>query len=303
MELSVIVLKQTITMFILMTAGYILYKAKVITNACSRELSKMLITVVIPCVIIQSYAVPFSSEKFRYLLMAGSAAAISLVVAMAICHVVYGRRKKIENFGVSFSNAGFVGIPLVSAVLGQEAVFYVSIYVALLNLLQQTYGVMVLTENAAYIKPRKIFLNPILCALVIGLGLFFFPIEVPGIMKDCIGYIAGLNTPVAMIILGVYLAQSDMRDMVLSLNLYGGSAIRLVVIPLVTILVLAVLPMDSTIKMIELIAAATPIGSNVAVFAQLHNQDYNHAAKMVCNSTLLSILTLPIMVGIASFVF
>ena len=97
MELSVIVLKQTITMFILMTAGYILYKAKVITNACSRELSKMLITVVIPCVIIQSYAVPFSSEKFRYLLMAGSAAAISLVVAMAICHVVYGRRKKIEN--------------------------------------------------------------------------------------------------------------------------------------------------------------------------------------------------------------
>ena len=226
-----------------------------------------------------------------------------MATAIVISFVLYGDRQRIENFSASFSNAGFVGIPLVLAVLGQEAVFYVSIYVALLNLLQQTYGVMIMTHSTAYIKPKKVATNPILVSLVIGLALFFMPIQLPGILSDCIGYVAGLNTPVAMLVLGIYLAQADIRDIITSWKLYLTSAVRLLLIPMVTICVLLLLPIPADIKMIELIAAATPIGSNVAVFAQLHNLDYGYAAKLVCNSTILSIAVLPAVVWIASTLF
>ena len=298
-----IVLKQTVTMFILMAAGAVFYRTKLISNACGKELSRLLITVIIPCVIVKSYAVEFSQEKLLGLGMAAAAALLSLAVAMAICHVVYGKRRKIENFAVSFSNAGFVGIPLVSAVLGEEAVFYVSIYVALLNLLQQTYGVMVMTENPGYIRPGKVLKNPVLCALALGLILFLLPGKPPALVMDCVGYIAALNTPVAMIILGIYLAQTPFRDLFFNVGIYGASALRLLVIPLATVLALSLLPVSGEIRMIELIAAATPVGSNVAVFAQLHGLDYGHATKLVCNSTILSILTLPAVVWAASMIF
>jgi len=303
MELAIIVLNQTVTMFILMAVGYILYRLKIMTNHCSRELSKVLITVVIPAVIIKSYAVEFSQEKLYRLGMACLASVAALVTAIVISFFLYGNRRRIENFGAAFSNAGFVGIPLVSAVLGQEAVFYVSIYVALLNLLQQTYGVMVMTQSTAYIKPKKVAANPILVSLVIGLALFFLPVQLPGILSDCIGYVAGLNTPVAMLVLGIYLAQENIRDIFTDLRLYLSSAVRLLIVPLVTVGVFLLLPIPTDIKMVELIAAATPIGSNVAVFAQLHDLDYGYAAKLVCNSTILSIFILPIVVWIASAVF
>lgn len=303
MELAGIVFKQTVTMFILMAIGYFLYKGKIITNHCSKELSKMLVSVVIPAVIIKSYAVEFSWEKLRLLGMAGGMALIALVLAMIVCHFLYGGKKKVDNFGISFSNAGFVGIPLVSAVLGQEAVFYVSIFVALLNLLQQTYGVMVMTQNTSYIRLRKILTNPILISLAVGLLLFVLPVEFPGIATECIAYIAGLNTPVAMLILGVYLAQSDLKDILTNGKLYASSAVRLLVLPVLTVIIFKILPVPADIKMIELIAAATPVGSNVAVFAQLHDLDYGYAAKMVCNSTILSIFTLPVVVFLASSIF
>ena len=300
MNLSIIVLKQTIMMFLLMTVGYILFKIKIISSICSKELSKMLITLVIPCVVIKSYAAEFSPEKLNKLIEAFLACLLALIIAMLICHLLYGKRKVIDNFGVSFSNAGFMGIPLVGAVLGSEAVFFVSCYVALLNFLQQTYGVYVITRDSSYISLKKALLNPILIALVTGIVLFVTPLQLPSMVLSGIDSIAGLNTPIAMMVLGVYLAQSDIKEVLLNCKLYASSTARLLLIPIITILIFRFVPIARDIKMIELIAAATPVGSNVAVFAQLHDKDYKYAAQLVCNSTIFSIVTLPLIVLIAS---
>ena len=303
MELSLIVLRQTVTMFILMGAGWLLYRSRFFSNQGCQEMSRILVTAIIGCVIVRSYTVEFSTEKLWSLLAAACTAFLAQGVSILIAHVLYGKRRRIENFAVSFSNTGFMGIPLVSAVLGDEAVFYVSIYVAFVNVAQQTYGVAVITGNWSYVKPKKVLTNPALLALFIGLTLFFLPVKPPALVMDCVDYIADMNTALAMMILGVYLAQTPVRDMFLGAGLYRASAVRLILVPAATIAVLAVLPFSFNIKITELIAAATPVGSNVAVFAQLHGGDYARATQLVCNSTILSILTLPAVVWAASMIF
>lgn len=103
----------------------------------------------------------------------------------------------------------------------------------------------------------------------------------------------------AMIVLGSYLAQSDIGKMVTSGHLYWVSAVRLLIIPAVTLLVFRLVPFDNDILMTVFIAAGAPIGANVAVYAQLHNKDYPYACQTVALSTLLSIVTVPVLLMLA----
>jgi hypothetical protein len=290
-------------MFLLMAVGYFLYKKHWIDEVGSKQMSKMLISLIIPTIIIKSYLVEFSTEKLTKLGWAAVATTAALGLSMLVCHLLYGSRAKIDNIGVAFSNAGFVGIPLVSAVLGDEAVFYVSVYVALLNFLQQTYGIMVMTGRKDSVRMKNVVTNPVLLGFVIGLVLFVTPVELPSILVSCVGYIANLNTPIAMIILGVYLAQTKLSEIFSTLRLYLGSVVRLILIPLLTFALLTVLPLPSEIRMTVLIAASTPVGSNVAVLAQLNGLDYSYASKLVCSTTLISIVTVPLMVTFANILW
>ena len=103
-----------------------------------------------------------------------------------------------------------------------------------------------------------------------------------------------LNTPAAMIVLGYYLSCVRIRDLLLNPSLYLASFVRLIIIPLLTLLVLYIIPVGhGQIGMITLIAAATPVGTSTAIFAQKFGQDYERAVCMVCLSTLFSIITMP----------
>ncbi|MCD8053927.1 MAG: AEC family transporter [Lachnospiraceae bacterium] len=303
MELGWIVLQQTIVMFLLMAVGYTLYRLGIVTDSGNQELSRMLISLVIPAVIVKSYLVEYSAEKLAALGWSFLAALLSLILSILVCHILYDSRRKIENMGNAFSNAGFIGIPLVTAVLGEEAVFYVSAYVALLNILQQTYGVMMMTGDRKSVRPGKVLRNPVLLAFVLGVILFVLPVEVPAIVTNCVGYVANMNTPLAMIILGVYLAQSRLADIFTEKSLYVSSAVRLLLIPALTLGLLTLLPLSYEIRMAVFLASAAPAGANVAVFAKLCGLDSGHAAALVCNSTILSIVALPVMAMIASAVW
>ena len=178
-----------------------------------------------------------------------------------------------------------MGIPIATAIIGNENVFYISAFVALLNILQWTYGVVVMTESKDCIKLDKLIKNPILIAMVIGLSIFFLQIPVPEVATKTISSLASLNAPTAMIILGVYLAQTDIKSVFVGKEMYITSFIRLVFIPVFTLLMLYFLPINQNIKLAVIIAASAPIGSNVAVFAQIYNLDYKHAVKTVCLTT------------------
>ena len=279
-----ILLTQTFIMFILMILGLILSKTGLLTEHGSKDMANILLYAVIPCVIIRSYITDFTMEKLYGLLMSAVLSVAAFAVAIAVSYIIYGMRKPIDNFGTAFCNAGFIGIPLVTAVFGNEAAFYVASFASILNLLQWTYGIVIITRRKDMINIKKVFVNPVTISLVIGLFLF----------------ITGLNTPAAMIVLGYYLSCVRIRDLLLNPSLYLASFVRLIIIPLLTLLVLYIIPAGhGQIGMITLIAAATPVGTSTAIFAQKFGQDYERAVCMVCLSTLFSIITMPVVMYLA----
>ena len=290
-----ILLQQTIIMFALMLLGLLLSRRGMITEQGSRDLSNVLLYAVIPCVILRSYMSEFSMEKLRAMGLSALIAVIAFAASIAVAYLTCGTRHRIENFAVAFGNAGFIGIPLVTAVFGPEAAFYVVSFSTFANLLQWTYGIVIISGKKETMNLRMVFVNPVFISMVIGIALFVLQPALPTVVTGTIGYIADGNTVLAMIILGYYLSKVQLRGLFADVRLYLVSALRLLVVPAVTILVFLPFPFArGEITLITLIAAATPIASSTAIFAQKFDQDYRRAVSYVCLSTILSVATLPL---------
>lgn len=290
-----ILLQQTLIMFALMLLGLLLSRRGMITEQGSRDLSNVLLYAVIPCVILRSYMSEFSTEKLRAMGLSALIAVIAFAASLAVAYLTCGTRHRIENFAVAFGNAGFIGIPLVTAVFGPEAAFYVVSFSTFANLLQWTYGIVIISGKKETMNLRMVFVNPVFISMVIGIALFVLQPTLPTVVTGTIGYIADGNTVLAMIILGYYLSKVQLRGLFADVRLYLFSALRLLVVPAVTILVFLPFPFArGEITLITLIAAATPIASSTAIFAQKFDQDYRRAVSYVCLSTILSVATLPL---------
>ena len=301
MEITNLLIKQIITMVLYMAVGFILFKGKKITKEGSANLATLLIWLIVPVVVVKSYCVEPTGERIRALAISAATTVMCLAAAIAIARLVY-KRHPIEHFGAAFGNAGFFGLPLVGAVFGEEAVFHITTFVALLNSLQWVYGVAVLKEEK--LKPSKsMILNPLVVSLLVGLFLFFTGLgaKLPSLVITTMGGICSMNAPLAMLVMGVYLAQADMKTLWNDKRLYFLSFVRLAVIPLVTLLLLLPLPIDNTVSLCLLLTASAPVGANVAVYAQLHNKDYVYATKTVVTSTILSLVTMPLTVMLAQW--
>lgn len=304
MELSILLLRQNFIMLLYLLVGFFLFRKKLVSLQGSSDIGKTLLYIVMPSAIIKAYMSEFSAEKMEGLIISFLAALLSLTLSILISRFCFKKEEKVERFGAAFSNAGFIGIPLVQMTLGEEAVFYVSSFVALLNILQWTYGVFALTDDKSVISAKKLRTNPIILSFCIGILLFFLPVSLPGELTAVIGTLAGMNGPLAMIVLGTYLAQIPLKTLFTDKISYRCAFVRLILIPAATMLLLATVPAKyHLIKLTILIAASAPVGSNVAIFAQLYGQDYTRSVKEVCLSTLFCTATLPILIGTANCLF
>lgn len=311
--MTTLLIQQVLIMFLLAGIGYICFRTKKISMEGCRTISNILIYLSLPAVIINSFLVEFSTEKLMGLLFSSLAAALVVLVSIILSRLFFAK-DAILNFASSFSNPGFFGIPLIVATLSNGAVFYVAAFIAFVNLLQWSYGVALLTTNPSTVKekgswkkllpsPKRLFTAPFMIATLIGLFFFLTQIPMPALANKVIQYISGLNTPLAMFTIGIYLAQTNPAQMFKKPKLYLLSAVRLFLIPLVSMLVLFFLPAEfAEMKMALLIVAACPTGSNVAVYAQLYDSDYSYAVETVIISTLLSIVTIPLIVQFAEMI-
>ncbi|MBQ6487905.1 MAG: AEC family transporter [Solobacterium sp.] len=305
MAIGLLLLKQICVMFLLMLTGYVFYKKGMITDQGSKELGKILLYLVIPVVVINNFCIERTAEKAAELLQSTLLAGAAMLAAIVISHIVFGKRDGISCFSSAFSNAGFIGIPLVTAVMGSQYVFYISVMIVFVNALQWTYGVYVITSDKNVISPKKIITNPIVLAVAAGLIIFFSGAgnHMPGVVTSVFSSIAGLNTPIAMMISGIFLAQSDLLAMFKKKKTYIVCLLRLVLIPLATLAIFRILPFGiSEMKLALMIAAAAPVGSNVAVFAQAYDKNYTDAVEQVCLSTILCLAVLPLVITLASVV-
>ena len=300
--LILILLRQIAIMALLMAVGIYLSRKGFLSPQGTKDLGAILRRIIIPCVIVKSYITTYSRERLLELALSAGLALAAFILAMGIAYLVYGKRRRIENFASAFCNAGFIGIPLAQAVIGDEGVFYMAASVALLNLFQWTYGVYIMTDRRDSISAKTIAKNPVVIAIVIGIALFLSRLPVPGIVTSTLGYIAGMNTPVAMILMGTYMAKLPWRKL-LDRRAYGCVLLRLVVIPAVVLAVFWALPItNQNVALAAYLAAATPVGANICVFAQQYDCDYEFSVVTVCLSTVLSIVTVPLMVTLAQMV-
>lgn len=300
---SIILLKQISIMFLLMGIGFILNYFNLISEKGSKELGALLLWVVSPCVIIRSYMVSFTTERLIDFGISFLLALLTLSVNMIIAHLFYRKKQPIDHFSAAFSNAGFIGIPLVQSIFGNEAVFYMVSYLTLLNLFMWTYGVVTITKDRSNASLMKVIKNPVFIAMLIGFFLFITPFQVPSVLESVIYYMADLNTPLAMLILGSFLMQINWKESLRDISLYPCVSMRLLIIPIINLIVLLLFKnVNSQIIRIILLASCAPVGVNASIFAQQYNKDHLRAIQLVCISTVLSIFTIPIYFYFANLV-
>lgn len=301
MEIVGLLFRQVLIMFVLMGIGYVAYRKKWVSDQGTKDIGKLLLNVAIPVIVVSNFCVERTAERTQDLLSSGVISILCMLISIVLSVLLFHKNDRIAEFSAAFSNAGFIGIPLVQATFGSGAVFYISIMIVLINLLQWTYGVFTITDDRSVMDIRKVAANPIVISVLIGLILYFGNIKLPSIVSSLFSSISSINTPLAMFSSGVYLAQSNLLGMLRKKQVYFVSLIRLLLIPLAIILVFRLLPFGSEeLKLAILCAAACPVGSNVAIFAQQYDKDYKSGVEYVCISTLLSILTLPLIVSLAN---
>ncbi len=297
-----IMVTQTVAMFLMMAIGIALYEAKMLNRAGAQQLANVAVYVATPAVVIRSLATEFSMEKLIIgLVCAALSVALTLGSAL-VAWLVYRDRQRISQFAIMISNMGFIGIPLVQSVLGEEYVFYVSAAIAAQVPIAWTYGIWLVSQDKSLISPKKVLTNPAVISVVVGIALFCCSVELGGVLEVTAADMANLNTGLAMLVLGVYLAETDLRSLLRNKNLYLTNFIRLIIIPIATIAVLLPVPIAPEAKLVMLILFAAPCGTTTAMYSQMFGGDYRFGAGLVSLSTLLSMVTMPAMLFIGLMV-
>lgn len=300
--IQVLTMKLSI-MFIFILIGFLLSRKHFITPENSKCLANMLLYLVLPSVIVKGFCIDRTSDRICDLLVSTICSIIILVISILISRLLFSKQP-IEHFAAAFSNPGFFAIPLITAIFDSDAVFYIAPFIATLNILQWTYGCSILKGEKTSIHLKNIISSPFMISLGLGLILFLSGFKLPVIIDYVLTDSSSLNVPIAMLLCGVYLSQTDMKAMLFKRSLYKVSTIRLLLIPLVAFILLSLIPERLHIlKLSLLIASASPVGTNVAVYAQLEDMNYPYAVETVVNSTLFSMITIPCIVFFAQCIW
>lgn len=303
MEAAITMFNQILKMFLMMSVGYYLYRKKTIDDTTTSKLSNILLMVSTPATIITSFNQTYSYEKFKGLILAFILSSVIYLMNIIIGEILF-KRKPEDKFGIEFSNAAFIGIPLISGLLGIEAVFYLSPFIALFYIIGWTYGVWIMSYDKNNITLKKVFTNPCVLAVFLGVILFLLPTKPYAPIMESVSTMANLTTPLAMIILGAYLAKCNLIHIFTNKKVYIVSSLRLVILPLLALVLLTILPIqDETIKMVMLIVSSAPTAALLPIFCQMYDHDIVYGTEIVCFTTLASIITLPLIILLSSYIW
>lgn len=297
---------QVVILFLLMSFGYAGGKAGLINESGSKVMTNVSLYFVTPCLIINSFNIEFDPSKLKGLLIC--LVASILIHAFTICIVMFlfksdnKKRNRVLRFACVFSNAAYMGIPLQQAVLGSEGVFYGSVYIAVFNITLWTFGVFCSTDDIKAISGKKILINPGIIGVLIGILLFLLPIELPNVLTSVISSMSNLNTPLAMLIIGFYLTESNLLTALKDKAVYLIAFIRLIAVPLVVLAVLYLCGIRDALLVSLITAASAPVAAATSMFATRFDNDITLSVNLVTFTTVLSILTMPVIVALAQYI-
>ena len=299
-----LVSRQTAVLFLLMGLGVCVRVFRVFDASSVKRIADFVMLVVTPSLIVTSFQRPFDHAVMTGAFWSLAAALFShlagILLARAFVRDRDSSRLRAMRFATVFSNAGYMGIPLQYALLGAEGVFYGSIYVAVFHLLCWTYGVWELRGGFAGEGVARSFVNPGLVGIAIGLPFFLLSLKLPSVVAQPVRMVGDLYTPLAMLVLGFHLAGAKFAPAMRRGGTYAVLLLRHAVVPLVVMAFLSVMPgVGGTVVLAAVIPAAAPVGASVTVFSLRYGGDAEFATALVAVSTVLSILTMPVVVGLA----
>lgn len=297
MEAMMVIVGKVAVILILIAVGYVVTKRGWITERGASEITSLLIKIVTPCLIVNSFLGSTDSLKVSEMLLALAVSALSLGISLAISLVTFRKeppeRQKVLRFAVIFSNAGFMGIPLVESIVGSKGVIYGSFFVVAFNVICWTYGYSMMSGGAK-MNIKTVLLNPGIIGLIFGLPIYFLKIQLPAILAEPVGFLSNLNTPLAMLVIGSHIARVDLHSFISDMAVYKMAFLRLVAAPALYLLVLMVIRPEPDLLVSSIIQASAPVAANTVLFAVQYHQDSELASKTVAVSTVLSIITIPV---------
>lgn len=300
------VAEQVVVLFLLIGVGALCAKTGIIKEVAIKSCSDLVLIVVAPCVIIQSFQRPFDAAMLKGLglacLIALSIHIVTILLAHLLLHDPVAARERVLRVGAVLSNAGFMSLPLQNALLGEDGVFYGAAYVAIFNLILWSYGLVEMSGSRQNLSPRKLILNPGVLSLAIGLMLFLARITLPTVLASPMGHLAALNTPLPMLIIGFYLADTDLKAALRDWRSYAAIGLRLLVVPLTALGILYLCGVRGTLLVSMIIAASAPVAASTTMFATKYDCDTGLSVNLVSLSTLLSLITMPLIVALAQVI-
>lgn len=285
--------------------GFIFVKKKMLGEDSAAAFSKVLLYLCQPCLAVYTFSsAEFSAEKAADI---GLFSLVTLVIngLMLGGAVLILRRRfadtsyRVLTLAMAFANCAFFGIPIIEALLPEAAqglIVYTTVYATIMNILGWVVGIAIITGDTKNISPKKIFINPAMLGIAIGLPLFIFSIDLPAALFEAVALIGKMTTPISMLIMGMRLATTNFKSVFTSVKAYVAVAVKTVLMPLLAFAIVYFLPLPLDVKKTFFIICACPTASVVLNFFELCGEGQREATASVLLSTILSIATLPTMV-------
>lgn len=289
------------TLFVLMSVGFAANKFGIINESASKKLSKLIISVGQPCLIISALTkIEYSEENlklgFTTLALGMVVHIIMSIIAFVSCRPIRDLdEQKLTEFTMIFGNVGFIGFPILESLFGSKGLFMGAFLMASFNIILWTWGIAILARKRNDIKLtiKKIFINYGTVPSAIGILLFVINIEIPKFLTDTVGYLGNLCTPISMLIIGALLARSKLLKLFTTIKIYYISTMKLIVIPLIICLIMKVFGFSNDIVLFMSAVAAMPCATNVSMLAELYGIKPEYSAQAVGMSSILSVITIP----------
>ena len=298
------VFTQVSVLMLMIAVGFIAAKTGIMTEAGAACCTDIALIIATPCVIIKSLMRRFDAAVMKSLLLA-----VALTLLVQVLMITLGtlllrskdlKRQRTLRFGSIFANCGFMSLPLQEVMLGADGTLYGSAYVIMFNLVVWSYGVYLISGDKRYIQPKKLFVNPGIAGLLIGLIIFVFSVPVPRVLSSTVNYLAAIYTPLPMLIIGYHLSKTNVLKALKDVKCIIAVLLRLIVYPLVSLGVLYILGVRGTLLISVIISLSAPVAAVTTMFSsKFGGGDTALSVDMVSLSTVLSIVTMPAVITLA----
>lgn len=296
---------QVLILYLIAGVGFAADKTGIFPQKDAKKVIDLLFNIILPIAIIHTFInMEYTAEHVKGLFVAFLCAAGTHLFGIIISCFTFRKRKSllekgIYHYATVLSNAAFLALPLAKSVIGEEGVFYCAVYVGVFNIIAFTYGIYEISGHKSKIDLKKIILNPGSISVIIGVPLFLLQLNLPYFISYPMELVGSINSPLAMIVFGTFLANSKFKNVFIKKEIYFVSFLRLILIPLCMLGIFRLCGVRGELLVAMTISSAAPTATNTAMYAAKYDNDTALGSELAAQSSVLSILTMPVIVALA----